>query len=191
MAAVNINEFLKQIEEDFEKLSKDAARKAAKKAQKDIVRQADKFVSDYYFEYEPKRYKNRQRALFKLVQDYYKEKGSADGISIEFGVQYDSNKIRDIHWSRSPLHQGGNKWIARGDSGFNWHSQDNGIPEPEWIMQKFLAGLHPSGMPGDNGGTKVGDSPDKKMQYFFDTKLDNLVGNYMYSELIKAVETYL
>ena len=190
MAAINIDEVFNQIEKDFVKLSKDAAREAANRAQKDIVRQADKFINEYYDEYTPKVYKKRQKALFKLMQDYYKEKEVKSGTVIEFGVEYNSEKIKGVHRSRSPLHQYGNEWIPRNSSAFKWDSGDNGIPEPEWITNKFLSGEHPSGFAGVDDGIKVGQSPDEKMQHFFDTKLDDLVGTYMYGALMDAVKKY-
>ena len=188
MAATNIDEIFSQIEKDFVELSKDAARKAANRAQKDIVIQADKFINEYYSEYTPSAYK-RQRALFKLVQDYYKELEGKKGLKIEFGVRYNPTKIKGLHESNSSLHKSGNKWVSRDNSRFNL-SGGNGIPQPEWITERFLAGQHPSGMIGDNEGIKVGKSPDEKMQDFFDTKLDDLIGNYMHSALMDAVAAY-
>lgn len=189
MATTNIDTIFKQIEKDFLELSKNAARMAAKKAQRDIAIKADRFITEYYDEYTPSKYK-RKRALFKLVQDYYKEKVGKKGITIEFGVQYNPAKIKGLHNSNSKWHQSGDKWISRNDSGFNFDAGDNGIPEPEWITEKFLAGEHPSGILGDDGGIKVGQSPDEKMQDFFDTKLDDLIGSYMNKAVMSAVEKY-
>jgi hypothetical protein len=182
MAATNIDEIFKQIEKDFVELSKDAARSAANKAQKDIGQKADKFIDEYY-QYKPKIYKKRQYALYKLVQRYYKESTTAKGMAIEFGVKYNASKIKGIHKSSSPLHQSGQKWISRDSSGFRWDSGDNGIPEPEWITNKFLEGEHPWAQIDDQ-------SPDEKMQYFFDTELTDLIGNYMNDALMDAVAAY-
>lgn len=189
MAATNLNEVFKQIEKDFIELSKNAARGAANKAQKDIVAKADQFINEYYDEYKPSKYK-RQKALFKLVQNYYKEKELKNGMKIEFGVEYNPSKIKGIHKSNSPYHQTGDKWISRNDSRFNWDGGNNGIPEPEWITNRFLAGEHPSGMVGDYNGIKIGRSPDEKMQNFFDTQLDSIIGEYMHSAMMNAVSKY-
>ena len=189
MATTNINEIFHQIEKDFLKLSKEAARMAAKRAQSKIAIQADKFISDYYDEYKPSAYK-RQNALFKLVQDYYKERVVKNGTKIEFGIEYNPAKIRGLHKSNSPFHQHGGQWISRNDSGFDFNSGDNGIPEPEWITNKFLAGEHPSGLIGDDRGIKVGRSPDEKMQEFFDTQLEDMISDYMQSALMDAVVKY-
>ena len=47
MAGTNIEAIFGQIEKDFVELSKNAARSAANKAQKDIQNKADKFVEEY------------------------------------------------------------------------------------------------------------------------------------------------
>jgi hypothetical protein len=182
MAATNIDEIFGKIKEDFVQLSQNAAREAATRAQINIRQKADKFIDEYY-QYKPKIYKKRKMALYKLVQKYYKEKKTSDGIVIEFGVEYNPSNIWGIHNSMSPLHQSGNKWISRNDSGFNWDSGDNGIPEPEWITEKFLAGEHPWAQTDS-------ESPDQKMKDFFNTKLENLVHTYISDALLDAVKTY-
>lgn len=190
MAATNIDEIFDNIEKDFVKLSADAARSAANKAQKDIREKADRFIDEYYASYQPKWYR-RKHTLYKLVQNYYKENKNRKGITIEFGVMYDASKIAGLHKSNSWWHQSGNEWISRFDKNrFNFDSQDNGIPSPEWITDKFLEGIHPSGKLGDDGGIKDSMSPDSKMQKFFDTELDDLVYGYMNKHLLDAVASY-
>lgn len=190
MAATNIDEIFSDIEKDFVKLSTDAARSAAIKAQKDIREKADRFIDEYYASYQPKWYR-RKYALYKLVQNYYKERKNSKGIKIEFGVTYDASKISGLHKSNSWWHQSGDEWISRADkSRFNFNSQDNGIPSPEWITDNFLEGIHPSGKLGDSSGVKDSMSPDGKMQKFFDTELDNLIYGYMNKHLLDAVASY-
>ena len=168
MAATNIDEVFKKIEKDFVVLSEKAARSAATKAQKDIARKADKFIDEYYASYKPAWYHNRKEALYDLVQEYYKEKDRKNGIVIEFGVQYVPSKIRRVHKSYSPYHKTGSKWVSRqrDKDSFHFDAGDNGIPEPEWITEKFLEGIHPSGKLGDDGGARDAQSPDEKMQKF-------------------------
>lgn len=67
MADTNIDEIFSKIEKDFIELSQNAAKSAANKAQKDIRKKADKFIDEYY-QYSPRMYKNRQKALYKLIQ---------------------------------------------------------------------------------------------------------------------------
>ena len=191
MAATNIDEVFKEIEKDFKALCEKAARDAATKAQKDIVKKADKFIDEYY-DYDATWYKkNRKHALYDLVQDYYKEKDKRDGIAIEFGIQYVPSKIRGIHKSYSPWHKSGSKWISRTDkSSFHFDKGDNGIPEPEWIAKNFIEGIHPSGKLGDDDGIKDEKSPDEKMKDFFDTELDDLVIKYMDKYLLSSIKTY-
>lgn len=190
MADTNIDEIFNSIEKDFVKLSANAARSAANKAQKNIREKADRFIDEYYASYQPKWYR-RKHTLYKLVQNYYKEKQNGKGLKIEFGVTYDASRINGLHKSHSWWHQSGNEWISRADKGrFNVSSQDNGIPSPEWITDNFLEGIHPSGKLGDKDGIKDSMSPDDKMQKFFDTELGDLVGEYMNKYLLDAVASY-
>lgn len=182
MAATNIDEIFSQIKKDFVELSKDAARNAAKEAQKDIQKKADKFIDEYY-KFKPAWYHNRKKALYKLVQEYYNEIPTKNGIKIEFGVQYDPSKIEGIHKSYSKLHKTGDKWISREDEKFKWDSSANGIPEPEWITEQFLSGIHP-------WAKQDNPSPDKKMQNFFNTELEDLVMTYMNKHLLNSVKKY-
>lgn len=191
MAATNIDQVFKKIEKDFVELSKTAARNAATKAQKDIAEKADKFIDEYYASYKPAWY-NRKKHLYKLVQKYYQERQLKKGIVIEFGVQYSPSQIRGLHKSYSPYHKGGSQWISRmrdADS-FHFDAGDNGIPEAEWITEKFLEGIHPSGKLGDEDGIMDAQSPDEKMQHFFDKELGDLVMTYMNRYLLDSVRRY-
>ena len=191
MAATNIDEVFKKIEKDFVELSKTAARNAATKAQKDIAEKADKFIDEYYASYKPSWY-NRKKHLYKLVQKYYQERQLKRGIVIEFGVQYTPSKIRGLHKSYSPYHKGGSRWVSRmrDADGFHFDAGDNGIPEAEWITEKFLEGIHPSGKLGDEDGIQDAQSPDEKMQHFFDKELSDLVMTYMNRYLLDSVGYY-
>ena len=182
MAATNIDEIFKKIQEDFVELSKNAAKSAANKAQNDIREKADKFIDEYYESYRPHIYK-RKHALYKLVQNYYKEVETTKGMTIEFGVKYDASKIKGIHHSGSWWHQSGDKWISKDSSRFKWDGQDNGIPEPEWITDQFLSGVHPWAQTDSK-------SPDEKMQDFFDKELEGLISTYMNKALFDAVSKY-
>jgi hypothetical protein len=191
MAATNIDEVFKKIEKDFVELSKTAARNAATKAQKDIKEKADKFIDEYYRSYEPVWY-NRKKHLYKLVQKYYQEKQQKKGLVIEFGIQYTPSKIYGLHKSYSPYHKGGTKWVSRRNNprDFHFDAGDNGIPEATWITDKFLEGIHPSGKLGDEDGIKDRQSPDEKMQKFFDKELGDLVMRYMNKYLLDLVKYY-
>lgn len=188
MASTNIDEVFNKIETDFVKLSKNAAKSAANKAQKDIREKADEFITEYY-KYKPTMYKNRKKALYKLVQDYYRETETAKGISIEFGVTYDPSKLGP-HESNSWYHRSGTHWIPRDSGDFDFDSQNNGIPDSQWIVNKFWEGIHPSGKIGDDGGVKDEQTSDEKMQKFFDKELDDLVNTYMNKALLDAVSAY-
>lgn len=191
MAATNIDEVFAQIEKDFVLLSQSAARGAANKAQKDIQKKADQFIDEYYASYSPKWYR-RKKHLYKLVQRYYQETTTNKGIKIEFGIEYSSAKIRGLHKSYSWYHQGGGEWISRmknADS-FNFDSKNNGIPDADWITSNFLEGIHPSGKLGDDGGVRDAQSPDEKMQKFFEKELEDMVLSYMHKNLLDLVGVY-
>jgi hypothetical protein len=189
MASTNVDRVYEQIEKDFMELYKNAGRKAALKAQDDIKERADRFIREYY-RYTPKVYKQRKKALFKLVERVYEETQLGDGLMIEFGIQYNPSKIKGVHQSNSWYHQTGTNWIPRLDREFSFDSQNNGIPDATWITEKFLSGIHPSGRIGDDGGVMDAQSPDEKMQKFFDNELDDLVISYMDTALWDAVKTY-
>lgn len=191
MAATDIDKAFAKIEKDFVLLSQSAARGAAHKAQKDIAAKADKFIDEYYASYDPVWY-HRKYHLYKLVQKYYQETKTNKGIKIEFGVQYTPSKIRGLHKSYSPYHKSGWSWVSRMNDTNNFHFDkgDNGIPEAEWITDKFLEGIHPSGKLGDEDGKKDAMSPDAKMQKFFNKELNDLVMEYMNKNLLNLVKVY-
>lgn len=190
MAKTNVDKIFDKVEKDFVDLSKKAAREAANKAQKDIKEKADKFIDEYY-KYDAKWYKKqRKHALYKLVEEYYEEKETSDGITIKFGIVYNPNKIEGIHKSNSWYHQSGTRWISRADGDFDFDSQNNGVPSATWITEKFWEGIHPSGKVGDDDGVHDPMSPDEKMQHFFNTELDNLLRRYISKALLSAVKEY-
>lgn len=189
MASTNIDKIFSQIEKDYLKLAKQAAQDAAAKAQKEIRQKADQFIDEYYDEYAPYYYQ-RKHALYKLVEDVYKESPSAKGIMIEFGVKYNSSNIEGVHKSNSWYHKSGTHWTPRMSGDFDFDSRNNGIPEAEWITEKFLSGQHPSGKIGDDRGIEAFGSPDEKMQKFFDAELNEKLTSYLSDALLSAVKTY-
>lgn len=188
MASKNVDKAFRRIEKDFVKLAKAAAKNAAEKAQKDIRAKADEFIDDYYDEWQPDFYK-RKYALYNLVEGVYKERETSKGIEIEFGVKYNASNIAGVHESNSWYRQSGTNWIPRLSRDFDFDSQNNGIPQAPWIMDKFLHGIHPSGYIGDSGGMKF-KSSDAKMQSFFDKTLNKRLQSYMNDELMRAVRKY-
>lgn len=190
MAVTDIDAVFAQIEKDFVLLSQSAARGAAAKAQKDIAAKADKFITEYYASYDPKWY-HRKHHLYKLVQKYYREDKTTKGIVIEFGIEYSASKIRGLHKSYSWRHRSGDKWVSqyRDRDSFHFDKGDNGIPEPEWITDNFLEGIHPSGKAREIG-KKDNQSPDQKMQKFFNNELQNLVMGYMHKNLLDLTRAY-
>lgn len=112
-----------------------AAKKAAKKIKpkfKEIV--IDNTVKDYY-EKKPKIYK-RTESLYNAMRP----KVSVSGTSITTSIDYDSDWIGQ-HYSNSWWHQGGRTWINHYQ--LDKDSQDNGMPESDWILSNFFQGIHP------------------------------------------------
>ena len=188
MASTNIDKAFRQIEKDFVKLAKGGAREAANRAQTDVETKADQFIDEYYNEYSPRRYK-RLYALYNLIEPIYEESESKKGILIEFGVMYNPSNIYGVHASNSPYHQSGNNWVSRLSDDFKFYSGNNGIPEAEWITEKFMSGIHPSGKIGDDGGEQFIPS-DEKMQVFFESELDNKLQSYINEALLSAAKNY-
>jgi hypothetical protein len=188
MASTNVDKIFRQIEKDFVKLAKDAARSAANKAQVDIKRKADQFIDEYYSEYSPSSYK-RKHALYNLIEPVYNESEDKKGIKIEFGVKYNASNIEDVHNSNSWYRKSGDRWVPRLSGNFDFDSQNNGIPQAAWITEKFISGIHPSGKIGDDGGAEF-TSSDEKMQSFFDSELNNKLKSYISEALLGAVKKY-
>lgn len=195
MAATSSDAIFDQIINDWVNITRNAAKNAANKAQEDIRKKADKFIKEYYA-YPPKIYTDakRQHALYKLVEDFYSESSTGSGIKIEFGVTYNPGNIAGLHKSNSRYHQGGSKWVSvRSPKGMSYNiptlsdvigsGSNNGIPEPEWITNQFIEGIHPWSGKDDM-------SPDAKMQQFFDDELDSLVNGYISTALMDAISKY-
>ena len=94
-----------------------------------------------------------------------------------------TKNIKGLHRSSSRYHQSGNKWISRKSSNFNFNGSNNGIPEAEWITEKFLAGIHPWSGEDD-------ESPDEKMQEFFDSELTTMLNDDIRSNMLSSVVKY-
>lgn len=188
MASTNVDKIFRQIKKDYIQLAKNVAKEAANEAQADIQEKADSFIDEYYSEYSPKRYK-RKKALYNLVEPIYRETESKNGILFEFGIRYNPSNIEGVHKSNSWYRQSGTHWIPRLSGDFDFDSKNNGIPQASWITENFLSGIHPSGLVGDDGGSKF-TSPDEKMQKFFESELGDKITSYAQTALWSALEKY-
>ena len=179
MAVQNLDAAFAAIIKDCQAVAVEAVRNAAKKAQGDVVKEAYRYLAKYYANYRPKRYK-RTKNLHKSITPVFEDRSTGDKISIEVGVEYDSNKLKGFYRSNSRYHQAGTEWISRNDSNFDWNGSNNGSPEPWWVMDNFLEGVHP-GAQVDN------ESTDSLMREFLDKQLPGRIGQYVQEELFDSI----
>lgn len=179
MAGQNIDAVFAAILKDCQAVATEAVKNAAKKTQNDIVKEAHNYLRKYYNNYRPKRYK-RTYQLKNSIIPILKDRSSRDIISIEVGVEYNSSKLSGLYKSNSWYHQTGTHWIERKSGDFDFDSQNNGIPQPEWILNNFLEGIHP-------WAQNDTESTQSLMVDFFDRKLPNHIEEYVKNELFNAI----
>ena len=178
--AKTVDEVLNGIIDDFQAIAKEAFENTAKRLQKDILEEADDYLTKYYMNYTPKMY-NRTGRLQRAILPYWLDKSKNGLISIEVGIQYDPSALQGAYKSNSWWHQSGDKWISRFDKKeFNSDSRNNGTPEPEWILDNFLKGEH-GGYHQDN------ESTNSLMEKFFDTQAKHLFDIYIEDEFYNAI----
>ena len=185
MAGQNINDAFAAILQDCQAIAVEAVKNAAKKTQNDIVKEANSYLQKYYSNYKPTMYKRTYR-LKRAIFPVWIDRSNANGISIEVGVQYKSSALVGTYRSNSWYHQNGDEWISRGRGDFNFNSPNNGIPEPDWILENFLEGLHKW---GDKPGQYKQDSESTNslMEDFFNTQLPNRIEQYVQEELLNSI----
>lgn len=167
--------------QDCQAIAVEAVKNTAKKVQADIVKEAKNYLQKYYDNYHPKQYKRTYR-LRRAILPYWADRTNKNGISIEVGVQYKSSALHGIYTSNSRFHQSGDVWKVVTD-----HSQvtgDNGIPEPEWILDNFLSGQH--------GGYHQDDSSTNTLMLdFFENELPARIDQYVQDSLWDAITSKL
>lgn len=180
MAVQGLDAAFAAIIKDCQAVAVEAVKNAAKKTQGDILAKADDYLQRYYTNYpKPKKYK-RTKYLKNAITPVFEDKSTSDKISIEVGVEYDANKLKNHYYSNSWYHQTGTHWISRDSGDFDYDSQNNGIPEPAWIMENFLEGVHPWAQTDH-------ESTNSLMQDFFDVQLAGRIEKYVQEELFAAI----
>lgn len=182
MAGQSIDAVFAAILEDCQAVAVEAVKSAAKKTQNDIVKEAKNYLQKYYSNYpKPKVYKRTYR-LKRAITPYWADRSGKNGISIEVGVQYNSSALKGAYRSNSKWHQSGDTWksVAKGQV----LSADNGIPEPDWILNNFLEGIHPWAQDDR-------ESTNSLMQEFFDNQLPNHIEQYVQEGLFNAITSRL
>lgn len=140
-----------QVLGQVDEIRKKALKESVKIVKKDMKeRVSDRAVMDYYMDYIPTRYK-RSYSLFNVFKSYARQ----DGRTLHAWIEYDSDKMGQ-HYSNSPRHKYGDKWISRWDENFDPEGGGNGIPANDWIFDRFWEGTHP--------------------RYYIDREMSNLLG---------------
>lgn len=161
-----------------------AAKNTAKKIAKDMQKEALNGLAYYYSNYDPDVY-DRTYNLKNAIRPYYNDQSNDRTVSIEIGVVYDASYL-EAYTSNSWRHQSGGDWISRNDSNFDWDSGNNGTPDPEWILNNFLHGIHPrttkcyAYAPVTDPKSQI-----QIMNEFIDNKVQVLMDKYMNSAILR------
>lgn len=182
MAGQNIDDVFAAIIKDCQTIAVEAVKSAAKKVQADILKEAKNYLQEYYDKYDPKQYK-RTYKLKRAILPYWADRSTSNGIAIEVGVQYSSSALKGAYRSNSWYHQSGDAWIDRMRGDFNFNSPNNGIPEPDWILDNFLSGVHKWGNEPGQSYEHKDTSTNTLMQQFFDTQLPDRINKYIQNEV--------
>ena len=194
MAGKSINDVFNEIIADYQAVATEAVKSAAKKVQDDVVKESYRYMAIYYRNHKPTKYK-RTKQLHKSITPIFEDRSGKRGISIEVGVEYNSSNLKGLYYSNSWYHQTGTRWIERNDEGFDFDSQNNGIPQPEWILENFLEGIHPitKAIKKDRGFSYIytpkrdSESTQTLMEEFFDVRLPERINDYVQEELVGTI----
>ena len=178
--AKTVDQVFNDIIKDWRAITFETIENASNRIQKDILEEAENYLHKYYYNFTPELY-DRTYSLKKAMLPYTKHKSTKGNISIEVGVQYRSSALKGAYWSNSKFHQSGDVWKPiNAFETFKDRGSDNGIPEPDWILDNFLKGDH-GGYQQDN------ESTNTLMEKFFDKQVPHLIKTYIEDELYKAI----
>lgn len=183
----DINAIFEEIINDAQNIAVAAIKNASKQVQKDVYKKAEENLQIYYSNHSPKRYK-RTNKLRRAILPYYADRSNSKNIRIEIGVEYKSSALVGAYKSNSWYHQSGDAWISRDDDSFDFDSRSNGIPEPDWILNNFLEGIHPI--------TNVVKMRDGSREYIYNPKRDpksqaQLMEEFIDNELVPKIDGYV
>ena len=180
----NFADVYKSVIRNAKRAAVSAAKQTAQKIARDMYKEALEGLAIYYENYDPDVY-DRTYNLKNAIRQHYEDKSTKNQVNIEIGIVYDASYL-EAYRSNSPLHQSGNEWISRTSNSFDWDSGNNGMPDPEWILNNFLHGIHPRTTIG-YAYAPVQDSVNQIgiMNLFIDKKVQNLMDKYMNQALIR------
>ncbi len=140
-----------QILGEVDDIRKKALKESVKIVKKDMKEKvSDRAVMEYYMDYTPTIYK-RSYGFFDIFKSYARQNGN----TLYAWIEYDSDKMKK-HKSNSPRHKSGEKWIPRWNDDFDSEGGGNGVPDNDWIFDRFWEGTHP--------------------RYYIDREISNLLG---------------
>lgn len=140
-----------QVLGEVDDIRKKALKESVKIVKKDMKEKvSDRAVMEYYMDYTPTIYK-RSYGFFDIFKSYARQNGN----TLYAWIEYDSDKMKK-HKSNSPRHTSGGKWIPRWSDDFDSEGGGNGIPDNDWIFDRFWEGTHP--------------------RYYIDREISNLLG---------------
>lgn len=180
----NFSEVYKSVQKNAKRAAISAAKQTTKKIANDMHKEALKGLEFYYKNYDPDVY-IRTYNLKNAIRPHYEDTSSEKKISVEIGIVYDAAYL-EAYRSNSWRHQSGNGWVSRDDDNFDWDSGNNGIPDPEWILDNFLRGIHPRTTVGYEYAP-VQDSINQIsiMNDFINNKVQVLMDKYMSQALLR------
>lgn len=136
-----MSDVFSQVEKAFQArmdaVFKRAVKKATEELKQDYKEQViDLAVTEYYDEYDPKKYK-RTYSLY----DIFDTNIEINGKTVSFNSIANSDKI--------PQHDSGSRFHKEGDEWKDYYTRikdktiKNGVPDSEWIFYRFMEGTHP------------------------------------------------
>ena len=189
----SITTVVNKILEDYENIILDATKEAAHKGQEDIMKEAKRYLQEYY-NWRPKMYK-RTRNLQRAMSPYSDNTVQGNTAFFTIGVEYDPDLLKGFYKSNSKWHQSGNVWKSVPDSlkigmtkGVKFEGAQAeffgnfGTPEPEYILGNYLEGIHGEA----HMDTR---SPADKLDNFFKNELPDRIEAYMQSAIVGALKS--
>lgn len=177
MAGKSIDDVFNDVIQDFKEITRSAVVGAAVDVHADILKEAKSYLQMYYNNYTPKYYK-RTYNLQKAITPVLENNSNKSNVSYIVGVEYNAWKLKGAYKSNSRFHQSGDTW--KPVTNYSKLTTDNGIPEPEWVLDNFLEGVHPWAQ----------DDPvstNTLMQDFFDNKLPGRIEQYVQKRLLDEI----
>lgn len=198
--AQDIDKALKQIYKNYEKsveMATKATEAAVQRAYKLSLDKASSCLKQYYANYTPTSYKriNGWGHLGKAVKGTGIKKKDKNGLHLRsFGVAYVPSFLNGDYTSNSWYHQSGSTWKSVVQ--YQSFTQDNGVPDPEWILENYLYGIHPRYMGTPETGITNASVQDSEttmsvMTEFFQKELPNELRSMIYEEISNSIHSFL